>query len=63
MTDQPVEGGGTGGIEQGLDSGLAADDHEDDRKPDDARSSSTVRTDPDDPVQGMQEATEASEQP
>ncbi len=62
MTDQPVESG-VGGIEQGLDSGLAADDHEDDRKPDDARESSTLRTDPDDPVQGIKEATERSEEP
>lgn len=62
MTDQPVEGGGTGGIEHGLDSALAADHHEDDRKPDDARESSTLRTDPDDPAEGMKAASDASEE-
>ena len=57
MTDQPER---TDGIEHPLDEGLA-DARTDDRDPDAA--SATRRTDPDDPVAGMQEAARRSDEP
>jgi hypothetical protein len=48
------------GIDQQLDAGIAADDHEADLDPEDARARGTLRTDPDAPVEGLQAASDAS---
>jgi hypothetical protein len=50
----------SGGIDEPLDAAVAAQDHEPQLTPQDARSRSTLRTDPDDPEAGMQAASEAS---
>ncbi len=50
------------GIENSVDSGLADQDQQPELDPADARGTSTVRTDPDDPESGMKQAQEASEE-
>jgi hypothetical protein len=62
MTEQPT-GTGPDGIDQQLDAGIAGDANEGAENPEDARSGSTLHTDPDDPVEGMEAAAEASVEP